>query len=39
MGEREREGTENIRVVVRVRPFNETERNRGDRWILRVSFI
>ena len=38
MGERDREDgprAENIKVVIRVRPFNDTERGRGDRTVLR----
>eukprot|EP00277_Geminigera_cryophila_P040694 CAMPEP_0173103170 /NCGR_PEP_ID=MMETSP1102-20130122/38165_1 /TAXON_ID=49646 /ORGANISM="Geminigera sp., Strain Caron Lab Isolate" /LENGTH=110 /DNA_ID=CAMNT_0013997803 /DNA_START=129 /DNA_END=457 /DNA_ORIENTATION=- len=31
----ERDGAENIKVVIRVRPFNDTERGRGDRSVLR----
>jgi len=28
-------GAENIRVVLRVRPFNETEKARGDKRVLK----
>jgi len=35
MGERGDDCSENIKVVIRVRPFNETERGRGDRPVLR----
>ena len=38
MGERAERAddcAENIKVVIRVRPFNETERGRGDRPVLR----